>query len=213
MNKKNNFSTSYGLIIITKEKNVVIIRRKIPYCVQNFLIKNKNLTINNYIEPFMEYFKTMESNMKFDYFNFVCNLQFEDEFDFPHGQLDFTTVSKIIQVIQNKKFNHLYKNKLKYHTFMTALREFKEETGYYFKFTSKIKDIPIKTIEFTGLDNCFYKQTYFIIKVDRLEKAKNSKLEQFYEPLVLNICDALKLFKKQQKVKFDGKDLILSRLL
>ena len=67
--------------------------------------------------------------------------------------------------------------------------------------------------EFIGLDNFFYRQTYFIVTVDKLEKCKDIKGDHFYEPIIIDITKAFELFKNQQPIKCDGKDKILSQLM
>lgn len=205
MLKTNLFSVSYGLIVITKDKKTVITHRKIPYCVQNFLMeKRHSFDINNYKEEFLHTtLKTLTTNMKIDYLRFLCGLPFEDEYDFARGQMQLSS-AKMKQII--KKNNP---NQLKFYAFMTAVREFKEETGYTFKTRLNLKHIPIKTLQFIGLDECYYKQVYFIVTVDKLEKCKNYTLESFYEPLFIDVSKAIDLFKKQQTIKVDNKHLIL----
>lgn len=204
MVKTNLFSVSYGLIVITKDKKTVITHRKIPYCVQNFLMEKKHFDMNNYKREFLRNtFKTLTTNMKIDYLRFLCGLPFEDEYDFARGQMQLNS-TKMKQLL--KKNNP---TQLKFHAFMTAVREFKEETGYSFNAKLNLKDIPIKTLQFIGLDECYYKQVYFIVTVDKLEKCKNYTLENFYEPLFIDITKAIDLFKKQQTIKVDNKHLIL----
>ena len=210
MDKRNAFTESYGLIVLTKDKKIVLIQRKIPYCVQDFLMKNKSYTINNYHNAFIEQsFKSLNLNMKFDYIQFVCGSEFEDQFDLPHGQMELPngiTEKQIIKLANNKNYLIRY-------AFNTALREFKEETGYSFKLNKNIADLPIQTIKFIGLDNFFYRQTYFIVTVDKLEKCKDIKGDHFYEPIIIDITKAFELFKNQQPIKCDGKDKILSQLM
>lgn len=212
MIETNAFAVSYGLIVITKDRKIVIIQRKIPYCIQDFLMKNKSYNINNYKDAFIKNsFPSLNLNMKFDYFRFVCGSEFEDQFDLPHGQmkLNISTLKRFIR-LTNNNFN---KNCFKYHAFMTAFREFKEETGFSFKLNEKIADLPTRIIEFRGLDNFLYKQIYFIITVNKLEKCKDIKVDNFYESIIIDITKALELFKNQQKIKCDGKDKILSQLI
>lgn len=215
MANTNAFSTSYGLVVVTKDKKTVIIQRKIPYCVQDFLMKNTSLNINNYHEAFFKQFSNSWSVLvKLDYLRFVYNLEFEDQFDFPHGQIQLNSRSlkHIINTIQ--KNSDQGKKHLKSIAFMTAVREFKEETGYYFDFHSKnIANIKTKLISFIGLDNCLYKQLYFIVTVDKLKKSNNIKRDNYFESLLIDIEEAVKLFKKQQHIKCDGKDVLLSELL
>lgn len=211
----NAFSTSYGIVIITKDKKTVIIQRKIPYCVQDFLMKHTSLNINNYKEAFFKNFSNSSNVLvKLDYLRFAYNLNFEDEFDFPHGQIQLNSRSwkHIINTMQ--KNSDQGKRHLKSIAFLTAVREFKEETGYYFNFHHKnIANIKTKLISFIGLDNCLYKQLYFIVTVDKLKKSNNIKRDNFFEPLLIDIEEAVELFKKQQLIKCDGKDVMLSELL
>lgn len=209
MVKTNAFSTSYGVVVVTKDKKTVIIQRKIPYCVQDFLMKNKSLNINNYEESFYKNF-----SKSWDYLRFAYNLEFEDQFDFPHGQLQFNkrSLRKILSTTQNNSDES--KNHFKKIAFLTAVREFKEETGYCFDFSPKnIANIDMQYISFIGLDNCLYEQIYFMVKVNKLKKCKNVKRDNFYESHLIDIEKAVKLFKKQQLIKRDGKDVMLSNAL
>lgn len=215
MENTNAFSTSYGLIVITKDKKTVILQRKIPYCVQDFLMKHTSLNINDYKETFFKSFsKTLSVPVKLDYLRFVCGLEFEDQFDFPHGQIQLNSESfKNIMSMIEKNLDQ-GKRLFKCLAFLTAVREFKEETGYSFDFHRKnIANLETKLINFIGLDNCLYKQLYFIVKVDTLKKCNNFKRDNFYDPLLIDIETAVKLFEKQQLIKCDGKDIILSKLL
>lgn len=215
MVKTNAFSTSYGLVVVTKDKKTVILQRKIPYCVQEFLMKNKSLNINNYKESFLKKFsKSLSVLIKLDYLRFVCGLEFEDQFDFPHGQIQLNSgsLNNIMNKIQSNSDQG--KKHLKSLAFLTAFREFKEETGYYFEFHHQnIANINTQLISFIGLDNCLYRQLYFIVTVDTLKKCKNFKRDHFYEPLLIDLEKAVKLFEKQQLIKCDGKDSMLSKLL
>lgn len=207
MVKTNLFSVSYGLIVITKDKKTVITHRKIPYCVQNFLMEKTHFDMNNYKEEFLHNtFKTLNTNMKIDYLRFLCGLPFEDEYDFARGQMQLNS-TKMKQIIMKKS-----PNQLKFYAFMTAVREFKEETGYSFNAKVNVKDIPTKILQFMGLDDCYYKQVYFIVTIDKLEKCKNYILDSFYEPLFIDISNAIELFQKQQTIKVDNKHLILKNI-
>lgn len=211
----NAFSTSYGLVIVTKDKKTVILQRKIPYCVQDFLMKNKSLNINNYKESFMKSFATSWSvPVKLDYLRFVCGLEFEDQFDFPHGQIQLNKKSlrRILSTIQMKSDQG--KEDLKSLAFSTAVREFKEETGYCFDFHPKnIANVETQLICFMGLDNCFYKQLYFIVTVDKIKKCRNFKRDNYYDSFLIDIEKAVKLFEHQQLIKCDGKDALLTNIL
>lgn len=208
MVKTNLFSVSYGLVVITKDKKTVITHRKIPYCIQNFLMEKKDyFDINNYKDEFLHNtFKTLTLNMKIDYLRFFYGLPFEDEFDFARGQMQLSS-TKMKRMIKK-----ITPNQLKFYAFMTAVREFKEETGYSFNAKLNLKDIPIKILQFTGLDDCYYEQVYFIVTVDKLKKCKNGILDSFYEPLFIDISKAIDLFKKQQTIKKDNKHLILEEI-
>lgn len=74
--KKNQLSVSYGLIVITKNKKVVLIERKIPYCVQNFMMQNEDqFNLRNYEDSFLnDHFKTLNFSMKLDYLSFRKSL-------------------------------------------------------------------------------------------------------------------------------------------
>lgn len=215
MTNTNAFSTSYGIIVVTKDKKTVIIQRKIPYCVQDFLMKNKSLNINNYQESFLKNFlKSLSAPLKYDYLRFVCNLDFEDQYDFPHGQLQLNSKSfkKTLHKIENKSDQRT--KDLKALAFSTAFREFKEETGYCFDISpKKIANLDTQLVRFIGLDNYSYTQLYFIVKVNKLKKCKNFKRDSFYNPLLIDIHKAVKLLEKQQRIKCDGKDKLLANIL
>lgn len=212
MVKTNAFSTSYGVVVVTKDKKTVIIQRKIPYCVQDFLMKNKSLNINNYEESFYKNFSSSwNKSIKTDYLQFKQNKEFEDQFDFPHGQLECNK-RLLRKLLQNNSEED--KNYFKKIAFLTAVREFKEETGYCFDFPRKnLANIEMICIKFTGLDNFSYTQIYFIVKVNKLKECKNVKRDNYYEPLFIDIKEAIKLLKKQQLIKRDNKDVMLSNIL
>lgn len=215
MAKTNAFSTSYGLVVITKDKKTVIIQRKIPYCVQDYLMKNKSLNMNNYIDSFIKkFFPSLSFSLKLDFLCYCWGFEFEDQFDFPHGQLQIKSglLKDIMSTMQ--KNSDEGKKQLKTLAYLTAVREFKEETGYSFDFHRKnIDNIKTELISFVGLDNCQYQQLYFIVHVDKLKKCKNFKRDAYYNPLIMKIEKAVKLFENQQNIKRDGKDVMLSKIL
>lgn len=215
-------TTSYGLIVTTRKNRVVLIKRKVPYCVQNFyhFLHKKNVFFDEYSQdPFpivKESFEhvvlpNLEECDQLDYSRFINDEIFEDLYDFPHGQLRHRSTSSI------------------YDCFQEAYREFQEETGYRFRFSKEdIKKYPIYKIEFFGCDNIQYTQYYFIVeKVRGLRKCRY--FDSFKEPLrsslkikgwvddklvynskLLTIENAYQVLKKQQILKKDNKHLLLN---
>lgn len=220
MYKRSNYSYSYGLIVTTKSNKILIIKRKVPYCVQNFYwflhLKGIKYSWNN-LNPFQElktlfediWLPTLDEYDRLDYMAFIKGLPFEDMYDFPHGQL-------------------LYKNRKNlYQTFKSAYREFQEETGFRFSFKKEdLKRFPLKTISFIGCDNYLYTQFYFIVNnvkglrrfryFDNFEIFKKStkKVESWmddrllYESQLISKKKAYEIFKKQQNFKRDDKHLL-----
>lgn len=211
MQKTNMYSTAYGLIVLTEEKKIVLLKRKVPYCVQDFLMKNRHLNLNNYEKSFQNYFKTLDFQLKIDYINFRNNLSFEDEYDFPHGQMELNTkkLKYLIEHIQMKSKSNT--SVFKFYAFITAIREFKEETGYSFQLQNDLNSIPICKSEFVGLDGYFYQQIYFIIKVKNLEVIPNLKIDDYHKPIIMDLPKAIEIFNKQQKIKVDKKNLLLKQ--
>ncbi|MBK5646857.1 MAG: hypothetical protein I4N51_06930, partial [Acinetobacter sp.] len=127
----NKFAVSYGLIVITKNNKVMLIKRKIPYCVQNFYVflHDHGVQQDPYNQnPFLqlkEVFETMwlpylDKYDQQNYFRFQHGNIYEDMYDFPHGQLGIAKLTK---------------NRVQ--CFMNAYREFREETGFRFSFTKE----------------------------------------------------------------------------
>ncbi|GBL58213.1 hypothetical protein AVEN_97257-1 [Araneus ventricosus] len=153
----NKCSTSYGLIVKSAFNSIVVLRRKVPYCVQDFFLhlsRKKGLTlapmsfsaIKQQFE--LEWGPRLRPCELEDYQRFLNGEVFEDEFDFPHGQLK-----------RSKKYAEN-----KYVQFCSAYREFQEESGFHFSFTERdVERYPLVWIEFEGLDGFQYKQYYFIV--------------------------------------------------
>ncbi|GIY63820.1 hypothetical protein CEXT_579631 [Caerostris extrusa] len=74
---------------------VVMIHRKIPYCIQNYYARlnrlKKNVdsyefnTVQNHFETL--YLPKLPKHDHEDYKRFKLGLMFEDVYDFPHGQM------------------------------------------------------------------------------------------------------------------------------
>lgn len=132
----NSFCQSYGLVVLTKElpEKVMLVERKIPYCVQNLLLKKISIFLSNkYTRGYQINKEILKSNdthslnsvyeLEKDWYRFVqfvvsktlitCKkethlyddvdferyengLVFEDQFDFPHGQMS-TKTKKILR--------------------------------------------------------------------------------------------------------------------
>lgn len=227
---QNLFCQSYGLVVLTKgiPEKVMLVERKIPYCIQNLLLKkirscdfkvnisNSDDTDSNFSEEFRKdwyrYIRLTISKIlanckkethlydDADFERYENGLVFEDQFDFPHGQMS-TKTKKILKnyIYETYKFpacsfndttvdiktdrneNDDYEDELfksptckflkKLAEFLTAFIEFEEETGYTFRFDLKTI-LKLKTfhIQFTGLDGYEYIQNFFILQVDKLNK-------------------------------------------
>lgn len=122
----NSFRQSYGLVVLTKglPEKVMIVERKIPYCIQNLLIKkissffskryicanDFNVGVSNcddisdkigkdwYRFVQLTVSKTLATCKKVthlyddaDFERYENGLVFEDQFDFPHGQMSTKT--------------------------------------------------------------------------------------------------------------------------
>lgn len=158
-------TTSYGLIVKTCDGRVVMIERKVPYCVQNFYFllyhKSKKSRIRQrepdrycfeYVrEEFeRECLPKLPVSQRLDYVNFRSNLDYEDKFDFPHGQFQ-------------RQFRKPHYEE-KYQCFLTAYTEFVEETGYRFSFRkSDVELLKLFRLRFLGNDKQKYVQNYFIV--------------------------------------------------
>lgn len=222
MNCYNKFAVSYGLIVITKDEKVMLIKRKIPYCVQNFYIflYKHGIQYDSYNQnPYYQlkelfecyWLPYLDEYDQIDYQRFKNGTVFEDMFDYPHGQ------------IAASKFP-----RTRLQCFMNAYREFREETGFRFSFIKEdIDNYPLVKVEFQGCDQQAYTQYYFIIEnVKGLRRFRyfDSFTEPFlstvkinnwkddrlaYKSYLVPINDAYKLLKKQQVVKKDYKYLLL----
>ena len=138
----NKFTTSYGLIVKTRNNRVMLIKRKVPYCVQNFYVylhKNNIKYEGSTHDPFNEvkevfeklWLPNLDESDRLDYMRFTKGEPFEDLYDFPHGQISHRNPQNLNQY------------------FKTAYREFREETGYRFSITDEeIKQCKIFKIEF-----------------------------------------------------------------
>lgn len=161
MSQRTKFSESYGLIVKTKCGRVVVIRRKVPYCVQNYFIylhslykKNKlkfdsaHCQFNDIRDRFeKDYLPYVSKSDNLDYERFLTNQVYEDLYDFPHGQ------------IHKKKMKNDY-----YQLFLTAYREFREESGYRFSFKREdVEKYPLIRLQFIGCDGNLYTQYFFIV--------------------------------------------------
>lgn len=173
----NKYTRSYGLVVITNDCQTVLIQRKFPYCVQDYIMEKKsNLDKTDFEKNWFPNHFTFE--MKLDYIRFLNGHTFEDKFDFPHGQM--------------------YKT----NCFRTAIREFREETGYTFDYIEQY--LGEHTLHFIGLDNCKYIQTFFKIRVNALTEINNKK-DTWYTPRIVSLKFARKLLLDQQEIKKDGK--------
>lgn len=222
MCRRNKFAVSYGLIVKTKNNRVMLIKRKIPYCIQNFYVFLDDMRVphdKNDHHPFYrlrdifekEWLPYLSKNDQIDYQCFQNGMVFEDMYDYPHGQL---AVSKF--------------PKNRYQCFMNAYREFREETGFRFSFTKEdILRYPLVTVKFNGCDQHEYIQHYFIVNnVKDLRryryfdsfpqlfistiKIKNWKDDRLvYKSHLAPIDEAYRVLQEQQNMKKDFKHLLI----
>jgi hypothetical protein len=208
---KNEFSISYGIVAKTVDDMVVILQRKVPYCVQDYFIALKlTKQIPCQFPDIREQFERerlpfLKEHEKLDYRRFRAGDVFEDQYDFPHGQCCPRYPSK------QKKF-------------IAALREFKEESGFHFKISNKeIDALPLKKLHFTGCDGYHYEQYYFVLEnVAGLKRhsyfnsfrnsfASKNKIKTWnddslvYNGILLPIKEAYRKLLRQQYLKVDGK--------
>lgn len=221
MSLRNKFTTSYGLIVKTKNNKVMLIKRKVPYCVQNFYVLLHDLGVRHDFydhNPFHRLKRFFESQWlpklseydQKDYFRYQNGEVFEDMYDFPHGQM----TSKI--------------SKDRYQCFWNAFREFREETGFRFSYTKNdIDRYPLVNVEFEGCDQHVYTQHFFIVENVK-DLCRHRYFDSFHQPYVstikiknwkddrlvyksqlISINEAFKIFKEQQSIKTDYKHLLL----
>lgn len=201
----------YGIVLKTKSNEIVIIKRKVPYCIQNcfYVLHKKDIPFTTDSKKFQELFeqhyadKLTPSDL-LDYQRFLNKQIFEDTYDFPHGHVK----------IYGKKTN-IYK------LFYEAYREFTEETGFCFDIVkSQIPNLPRVCLKFLGCDGKEYEQHYFI--VDELKHIKRFSFKALlrkdikdwdddrllYSGQVIPIYKAFEYFVKQQDLKADFKYLL-----
>lgn len=228
MIQQTKFSKSYGLIVKTKCGRVVVIRRKVPYCVQNYFVHLHGLCKKNKLEfnsdrcqfedvrdKFeKEYLAHVSESDRLDYERFLKGNVYEDLYDFPHGQLH-----------KKKKPNDDY-----YQIFLSAYREFQEETGYRFSFKREdVEQYPLIELQFVGCDGNSYAQYFFIVDgvyglrrysyFDTFDGQSTAaiKIESWIDDRLSYkgelICqdDAYSKFLKQQNIKHDYKYLLCSK--
>lgn len=179
--KIGKFSVSYGLIVIVNNTSVVMIERKYPYVLSKYEMYHKKI---NYVDFRFNFLPKQNSALRWDYCRFRCNVQFEDKYDFPHGQ----------------------KDKKESDSFKCAMREFEEETGFTFDFPDHIPEP--KIVQFTGLDEYFYTQYYYIVHVPSIRTCKMKDTQ--YSTHVMNIEKAKDCLLRQQSIKKDNKHLLLN---
>ena len=209
--QQNAFRESYGLVVLVKgsPEKVMFVERNIPYCVHNLLLKKMNSFISD---------KTTSKNNDMDKINWthsvrfivketlttckndanLCNnidfirykkgLIFEDQYDFPHGQMSAKS-KRILFNYMNELYNIektdvneenlvvkpftsptcLFLKKIA--GFVTAFMEFEEETGFTFRFDFEtILKLKTVQIQFTGLDGYDYLQNFYILEIDKVQK-------------------------------------------
>ena len=205
--RRNKFSKSVGLVVITTDMKVVLIKRLLPYCYTNFFYKKKIIPneINRvkYLAEFRHHHLPLIGFAeRQDFINFydgggTC----EDLYDFPHGLVGNRDAYQKI-TISNR---YQYWSTL----FKTALQEFEEETGFMIKmFETVLKKNYF--VRFKALDGYIYTQFYFKIINAVLEKTERPSETQ-YETLLVPIQKAYELLLTQQTIKRDSKHLLLKQ--
>ncbi|KAG8170591.1 hypothetical protein JTE90_010181 [Oedothorax gibbosus] len=191
---------------------VVILKRKVPYCVQDYFIalhhtkQQPPCHFPDIREQFeREYLPHLKEHEKLDYQRFTAGAVFEDQYDFPHGQCSPS-------------------HKTKHKKFAAAFREFKEESGFHFQMRNKeIDTLSMKKLNFIGCDGYHYEQYYFILEnVVGLKRhsyfntfGNSSTVENkikswnddslVYDGILLSIKEAYRKLLRQQHLKADGK--------
>ncbi|GFQ73860.1 uncharacterized protein TNCT_248051 [Trichonephila clavata] len=216
--------TSYGIVVKTECKRIMVLRRKVPYCIQDFfhrLHKKKqpwpsspSLFFDVRVQFEKEWMPKMKKHELEDYKRYLKGEYYEDLYDFPHGQLRSKPKEKVSTT----------------ELFYAAYRKFQEETGFHFKFTKEeIEDYPLVTLQYTGLDGSVYKQNYFIVNNVRglkrhvyfnsFNKSYTGQVTSWnddrliYQSLLLPIEVAYRKFTIQQKMRSDLKHLLCSNYL
>ena len=248
---RNAFRESYGLVVVTKNspRKVMLVERKIPYCVHNILLSKMTKIFTNTSKCFdrsdkdwrclvrcivsemlTECKKDTSLHDNVDFRRFEYGLVFEDQYDYPHGQMSTKTKKTLLSFIkQEENVNSPMCQFLsKLAGFITAFMEFEEETGYTFRFDFQtVLRLKTVVVPFTGLDGYDYLQKFFILEVDKLQKLirkhrpdnsnnqptskpLNQKCrkalifreidKQTYEPRLIEIEKVVDLMLNQQKV-------------
>lgn len=217
MKQYNRLSKSFGLIVKTKSGQIVLLRRKIPYCLQDFYyyLHKKKVPYSSDSEMIRaifneEYAPQMDPQELVDYERYLRKEPFEDMYDFPHGQLPYS-------LKRQATLSNL-------HIFYAAYREFQEESGFKFSVQrSKIEHFPLVCVKFTGCNDLDYEQSYYIVdnvtslkrcfyfetfkEPCRAEKPISSWDDDrlIYEGQLISIEEAYRLLLKQQSIKVDLK--------
>ncbi|GFT46901.1 uncharacterized protein NPIL_498011 [Nephila pilipes] len=215
-------STSYGIVVKTACKRIVVLRRKVPYCIHDFFhcMHKKKCQIPSQFSEMQyqfedEWLAHLKDHELVDYKRYVDGEIFEDLYDFPHGQLGRS----------NKQKGDISNISL----FYAAYREFQEETGFHFTFTqTNIEQYPLVFLHYKSLDGSLYKHIYFIVNnVKGLKRhtyfnsfSKSSTPQgqitnwtDDYQGLMIPIEVAYKIFFRQQSIKSDMKHLLCSNYL
>lgn len=214
----NKLCTSYGLVVKSKTGNVVLLQRKIPYCVQDFyhLLHEKKIPYTSDVtavkQVFEDYYShTLKPHEKLDYERFMNYEPFEDMYDFPHGQTPGRKKNMTVQDL-----------------FYMAYQEFQEETGFHF--SVKYSDsFPLIHVNFKGLDGKLYHQYYFVVENAKYLKRHtyfssfprassehriNSWIDDrlIYNSIMVPEQEAYKLFLSQQSLKSDCKQYLCMKM-
>ncbi|GFT70516.1 uncharacterized protein NPIL_284551, partial [Nephila pilipes] len=90
----HKLSTSYGIVVKTDCKRIVVLRRKVPYCIQDFFhrMHKKKCQVPSQFSEMQcqfedEWLPHLKEHELVDYKRYLDGDIFEDLYDFPHGQL------------------------------------------------------------------------------------------------------------------------------
>lgn len=217
----NRHSVSFGLIVKTNCGRIVLLERKVPYCIQNFYVylhkfcKHETFNAINFLAVRDRFEKQHLSKLskrdKLEYVKFLSGEKFEDYYDFPHGQY--------------QKSSSKFTQDTKFKLFLSAYREFVEESGFRFTFTKEdVERYNMTKIVFKGLDGYEYIQYYFVVNdAKRLKRCtyfesfstgESSSVKSWgddklvFSGRLVPVDEAFEKLRHQQFVKRDNKHLL-----
>lgn len=203
---QNCFSHSVGLIAITQDEKFVVIKKRFPYCIENYIVSRKINLEERGTDVVREFlYSHCSSFVDDDLKGYLNELAYEDEYDFPHGQINRYLQQKI-------DFNHYIIPRYKFQLFKIAKREFEEETGFTFDaprtFATRLDSV---LFEFVGLDGNRYVQYYFVIRDVSLRRSEVSRTleKHLYRTHLLDVHSLAQILENQQAVKEDNKHRVM----